>query len=133
MRQAPEPEGKLEAMTAVTADAAAGTVVNGPKDALDWYGTDWDQAGKDVRRLRQRIFAASQAGDLKKVRNLQRLMLRSRANALVSVRRVAEVNAGRAAAGGDGKTGTLPRDKAEGASWAPPLASAWTPTPVPAR
>src|SRR5215469_11989627 len=60
-------------MTAGTADAGTGTVVNGPKDAQDWYGTDWDQAEKDVRRLRQRIFAASQAGDLKKVRNLQRL------------------------------------------------------------
>jgi RNA-directed DNA polymerase len=31
---------------------------------------------EDVRRLRQRIFAASQAGDLKKVRSLQKLMLR---------------------------------------------------------
>jgi len=31
----------------------------------------------------QRIFAASQVGDLKKVRNLQKLMLRSRADALV--------------------------------------------------
>ena len=60
-------------MTAVTADAGTGTVVNGPKDARDWYATDWDQAERDVRRLRQRIFAASQAGDLKTVRNLQRL------------------------------------------------------------
>ncbi|WP_407670072.1 reverse transcriptase N-terminal domain-containing protein [Nonomuraea solani] len=41
---------------------------------------DWRQAGDDVRRLRQRIFTASEAGDLKKVRNLQKLMLRSRAN-----------------------------------------------------
>jgi RNA-directed DNA polymerase len=47
-------------MTAVTADAAAGTVVNGPKDAEDWHSTDWDQAERDVGRLRQRIFAASQ-------------------------------------------------------------------------
>ncbi|MFD7445815.1 reverse transcriptase N-terminal domain-containing protein [Streptomyces sp. NPDC059909] len=51
------------------------------------------------RRLRQRIFTASQAGDLKKVRNLQKLMLRSRANTLLSVRRVTEVNAGRKTAG----------------------------------
>ncbi|MED7828997.1 reverse transcriptase N-terminal domain-containing protein, partial [Streptomyces chiangmaiensis] len=41
----------------------------------------WRTVEKDVRRLRQRIFAASQAGDLKKVRNLQKMMLRSRANA----------------------------------------------------
>ena len=41
--------------------------------------------------------------DLKKVRNLQKLMLRSRANALMSVRRVTELNAGRKTAGVDGK------------------------------
>ena len=58
---------------------------------------------EDVRRLRQRIFTASQAGDLKRVRNLQKLMLRSRANALMSVRRVTELNAGRKTAGVDGK------------------------------
>jgi hypothetical protein len=61
----------LDAMTAVTADAGTGTVVNGPKDAQDWHGADRDQADRDVRRLRQRIFAASQAGDLNKVRNFQ--------------------------------------------------------------
>ena len=58
-------------------------VVNGPEDdVLDWLSVDWPQVEDDVRRLRQRIFTASQAGDLKKVRNLQKLMLRSRANAL---------------------------------------------------
>jgi len=64
---------------------------------------DWRAAEDDVRRLRQRIFTASQAGDLKRVRNLQKLMLRSRANTLVSVRRVAERNAGRVTAGIDGE------------------------------
>ncbi len=117
-------------MTAVTADAAAGTVVNGPKDALDWYGTDRDQAGKDVRRLRQRIFAASQAGDLKKVRNLQRLMLRSRANALVSVRRVAEVNAGRETPGIDGRVVLMASRKAGLAGWCQRRSRLWTARPV---
>ncbi|MDR5728544.1 MAG: group II intron reverse transcriptase/maturase [Terriglobia bacterium] len=78
-------------------------VVNGPEDDdLDWYSIDWAQVESDVERLRQRIFTASQAGDLAKVRNLQKLMLRSRANALVSVRRVTERNAGRKTAGIDG-------------------------------
>ncbi len=82
-----------------------GVVVNGPEgDLLDWDAVDWRQVEEDVRRLRQRIFAASRAGDLKKVRNLQKLMLRSRANALLSVRRVTELNAGRKTAGVDGKT-----------------------------
>jgi RNA-directed DNA polymerase len=74
---------------------------------------------RDVRRLRQRIFAASQAGDLNKVRNLQKLMLRSRANALVSVRRVTEINAGRKTAGVDGKVVVTAQDKVELADWVP--------------
>ena len=79
-------------------------MVNGPEgDVLGWDAVDWRRAEDDVRRLRQRIFTASKAGDLKKVRNLQKLMLRSRANALVSVRRVTEVNAGRKTAGVDGR------------------------------
>jgi len=77
--------------------------VNGPEDdVLDWLSIDWPTVEDEVRRLRQRIFTASQAGDLKKVRNLQKLMLRSRANALLSVRRVTELNAGRMTAGIDG-------------------------------
>ena len=69
-----------------------GRGVNGPEDDdLDWGSVDWPEVEDEVRRLRQRIFTASQAGDLKKVRNLQKLMLRSRANALVSVRRVTEL------------------------------------------
>jgi RNA-directed DNA polymerase len=79
-------------------------LVNGPEgDALDWGSINWPRTEGEVRRLRQRIFTASQAGDLKKVRNLQKLMLRSRANALISVRRVTELNAGRKTAGVDGK------------------------------
>ena len=45
-----------------TAAAAPVAVVNGPEDdAPTWFEIDWDQAEEDVRRLRQRIFAASQA------------------------------------------------------------------------
>ena len=82
-----------------------GTAVaaNGPEDDdLDWGLVNWPRVEDEVRRLRQRIFTASQAGDLKRVRSLQKLMLRSRANALVSVRRVTERNAGRKTAGVDG-------------------------------
>ena len=76
----PEPMGKLDTVE-----------VNGPEgEVLDWDAVDWRRVEDDVRRLRQRIFTATQEGDLKKVRNLQKLMLRSRANALCSVRRVTE-------------------------------------------
>ena len=54
--------------------------VNGPEgEVLDWEAVDWRQVEDDVRRLRQRIFTASKAGDLKKVRNLQKLMVRHEA------------------------------------------------------
>jgi RNA-directed DNA polymerase len=89
-------------------------VVNGSQgEILDWSSIDWRQVEDDVRRLRQRIFTAARDGDLKKVRDLQKLMLRSRANALLSVRRVAELNAGRKTAGVDGKTALLASHKAE--------------------
>jgi RNA-directed DNA polymerase len=61
--------------------------------------------------LRQRIFTASRNGDLAKVRRLQELMLRSRSNALVSVRRVTERNAGRLTAGVDGEVVLTPEAK----------------------
>jgi RNA-directed DNA polymerase len=55
-------------------------MVNGPEDeVLDWEAVDWRQVEDDVGRLRQRIFTASKAGDLKKVRNLQKLMVRHEA------------------------------------------------------
>jgi RNA-directed DNA polymerase len=77
--------------------------VNGPEDdSFDWQSIDWRTVEGDVRSLRQRIFTASRDGDLKRVRNLQKLMLRSRSNVLVAVRRVTERNAGRKTAGVDG-------------------------------
>jgi len=101
------------------ATAVDGAVtVNGPEDdVLDWHAIDWRTAEEDVRRLRQRIFTASRAGDLKRVRSLQKLMLRSRANTLLSVRRVTEVNAGRETAGIDGQVVLLAPGKAALAGW----------------
>ena len=110
-------------------DAAA--AVNGPEgDVLDWDAVQWRAVEDGVRRLRQRIFTASKAGDLAKVRNLQKLMLRSRANALLSVRRVTEVNAGRMTAGVDGRIVLMGREKAEMATWLQQGAAAWRPRPV---
>lgn len=67
---------------------------NGPQEPTDWNAVDWRQANKKVRNLRQRIYRATAEGDLRKVRSLQKLMLRSHANQLVGVRRVAQQNAG---------------------------------------
>jgi RNA-directed DNA polymerase len=68
---------------------------------VDWYAIDWPHVYRAVKNLRQRIFRASRDGDLKRVRSLQRLMLKSRANALESVRRVTQVNRGKSTPGID--------------------------------
>lgn len=108
----------IHADEAAKAASSAVDVVNGPED-LDWTwdAVDWRRAEEQVRRLRQRIFKATQEGDLKKVRNLQKLMLRSFANTLVSVRRVTEINAGRKTAGIDGRVVLTSPGKTELARW----------------
>jgi RNA-directed DNA polymerase len=100
----PEPTDKL--------DATALAVVSGPEgEILDWSQIDWRTVEDQVRRLRQRIFTAAKAGDLPRVRRLQKLMLRSRSNTLLSVRRVTERNTGRLTAGVDGDVVLTPEAK----------------------
>ena len=61
MTEASEPEDKLDAASTLVG------VVNGPEDAIfDWRAVDWRAVEASVRRLRQRIFTASKAGDLRK-------------------------------------------------------------------
>jgi RNA-directed DNA polymerase len=132
MTTTPEPKDKLDTMAAQPAAMlAAVAVVNGPEDEpTDWFAIDWQTVEQDVRRLRQRIFTASRVGDLKRVRSLQKLMLRSRSNTLMSVRRVTELNAGRATAGVDGKVVLLSSVKIELADWVQRRSKPWKARPV---
>ncbi|WP_232520056.1 group II intron reverse transcriptase/maturase [Actinosynnema pretiosum] len=118
-----EPKDKL--------GVTASRVANGPEDDfLDWDRIDFPAAEKSVRRLRRRIFTASQAGDLKKVRNLQKLMLRSRGNTVVSVRRVTQVNAGRRTAGVDGRVVAFDDQRAMLVWWVHRQVRPWRAKPV---
>lgn len=133
--------GKLGAtngnLTAVMTDLGAlADVVNGPEDLPDWDTIDWRHQERQVQRLRQRIFKAAQAADWRQVRNLQKLMLRSQANTLVSVRRVTQRNMGRHTPGVDGKVVLTSLDRAElavllhrqgGPSQALPVRRVWIP------
>lgn len=74
---------------------------NGTERPTDWTSVNWRKVNRQVSNLRQRIFRATQTGDLNKVRSLQKLMLRSYSNTLLSVRRVTQVNTGRNTAGID--------------------------------
>lgn len=75
--------------------------VSQPQTPCDWYAIDWRQATAYVRALRQAIFRATKGGDLKKVRTLQRIMLRSWENRVLAVRRVTQTNRGRNTPGVD--------------------------------
>jgi RNA-directed DNA polymerase len=95
-------------------------MVNGPEDpsrmdvgAVEWDFIDWAATEREVRRLRQRIFKATRDGDWPTVRNLQKLMLRSRSNTLVSVRQVTQRNAGRKTSGIDGEVALTSQARAE--------------------
>lgn len=80
--------------------------------------------------MRQRIFTASQAGDLKQVRSLQKLMLRSRANTLLSVRGgVTQRNAGRLTAGVGEQVIVTARDKARLVAWVHNQSQTWKALP----
>jgi RNA-directed DNA polymerase len=74
---------------------------NGPAGPTDWHTVNWRRADRIVHNLRRRIFRAAQANDQRRVRSLQKLMLRCYSNIVLSVRRVTQVNAGKYTPGVD--------------------------------
>ncbi|SHN34660.1 Reverse transcriptase (RNA-dependent DNA polymerase) [Streptomyces yunnanensis] len=113
-------------------DAPASAGVNGPEGGffMDWDSIDWNRAQENVRRVRQRIFTASKDEDLAKVRNPQKLMLRSLSNTLIGVRRVTEVNGGRKTAGVDRQLVLTAPGKAELARFIQQRGNVWRARPV---
>jgi RNA-directed DNA polymerase len=125
--------------TPVVAEVRAAPKANGPEDqprrqdapaSAEWDQIDWREQEGQVRRLRQRIFKATQEQDWATVRNLQKLMLRSRANTLVSVRQVTQRNAGRRTAGIDGEVALTPQARADVAARVHQSRSSWNPRAV---
>src|SRR5664279_5372753 len=111
--------------------AMAGLGVNVPEDeALEWEAIRWRTHEGNVRRLRQRIFKATQDGDLAKVRNLQKLLLNSWSNTVVSVRQVTQRNAGRSTAGVDGEVALTSPARMKLAVQVHSQRKTWRPLPV---
>ena len=76
-------------------------LANGTEKQTDWNTINWRKTNQIVRNLRHRIFRATQDGNWKKVHSLQKLMLKSYSNRLVSVRRVTQINTGKYTPGVD--------------------------------
>ena len=67
-----------------------------------WKKVKWKKLRKNLFRLQRRLFKAIQAGDKRRARNLQKLILKSHAARLLAVRQVSQLNAGKKTAGVDG-------------------------------
>src|SRR5436305_771312 len=79
--------------------------------AINWHAIPWCTVFRLLKNLRGRIFRATKEGNLKKVRSLQKLMLRSYANLVASIRRVTQVNDGRNTPGVDGVIVSTAKEK----------------------
>lgn len=108
-------------------DGPSGPIVR--HGTIDWHSIDWKAAYQMVRTLRRRIYSATVDRDWKRVRSLQKLMLRSRANLLVSIRRVSQINRGKASPGVDGQVALTATDRAILVSRLAGL-KAWEPLPT---
>ena len=78
---------------------------------LDWATVDWKKIEKTVFKLQKRIYAASRCGDIKRVRKLQKTLMRSWSNRMLAVRRVTQENQGKKTAGVDGVKSLTPKQR----------------------
>jgi RNA-directed DNA polymerase len=106
-------------------------MVNGTEDGtLEWDAVNWRLHEENVRQLRRRIFKAAKDQDLAKLRSLQKMMLRSWSNTLISVRQVAQRNTGRKTAGIDGEVALTASARMALAVRVHRSARTWEPVPV---
>ena len=78
---------------------------------MEWSDVDWTTTEAVVRRIQDRIFRAAKADDGAKVKNLQKLLVRSRSAKLLAIRQVTQQNAGRHTPGIDGVVCKTPEDR----------------------
>lgn len=79
----------------------------------DWDSISWLNISQYVEKLQQRIYRAESLGKIRKVRDLQRLLINSEAALLLSIRRVTQINKGKRTAGIDGYKALTPYERAE--------------------
>ena len=78
-----------------------------------WANIDWLAVETNVRRLQERIYRAATDKDRKKVKNLQKLLVRATSNKLLAIRRITQENQGKNTAGVDGVICDTPEARLE--------------------
>jgi RNA-directed DNA polymerase len=69
---------------------------------VEWRSINWRKLERRVYKLQKRIYQASQRGDVKALRRLQKTLMNSWSARALSVRRVTQDNTGKKTAGVDG-------------------------------
>lgn len=82
-----------------------------PSRSNKWTGVDWFKVEKTISNLQHRITKATESGNYRKVRDLQRLLNNSMSSRLKAVRIVAQENSGKNTPGIDGVIWTTPERK----------------------
>ena len=78
---------------------------------MDWKTIPWRKLERSVFKLQTRIFKASQRGDKRTVRQLQKTLMRSWSAKCLAVRRVTQDNQGKHTAGVDGIKSLAPKHR----------------------
>jgi len=77
----------------------------------EWKDKNWRKLERITFKLQKRIYKASNRGDVKLVRRLQKLLIKSWAARALSVRRVTQDNQGKKTAGVDGVKSLTPKQR----------------------
>lgn len=72
------------------------------KTTVEWNQMNWRKLERKVYKLQKRIYRASERGDVKAIRRLQKTLMKSWSARALSVRRVTQDNTGKKTAGVDG-------------------------------
>lgn len=78
------------------------------KTTSEWRDINWRKLERVTYKLQKRIYRAKARGDIKAVRRLQKMLMRSWSARALSVRKVTQDNQGRKTAGVDGVKALTP-------------------------
>jgi RNA-directed DNA polymerase len=78
---------------------------------VEWKDLNWRKLERVSFKLQKRIFQASERGDVKAVRKLQKTLIRSWSAKCIAVRRVTQDNQGKNTAGVDGAKSLTPKQR----------------------
>ena len=132
MRIRPHPHCFLESSDLVTMNMSNTDYQN---NTVEWNKLNWRKIQKAVFKLQKRIYQAYVNGDVRKGRRLQKTLVKSYYNRLLSVRKISQDNQGKKTAGVDKVKSLTPKQRFSMAKnlkpddKAKPIRRVWIPKP----